>query len=199
MAIAMSASLGIGATYALFTSQSTVDVAVTSGVVSVRASVDKNSIKTYSGQDHSSPFSVYDNDKTNGGLAFSEGGSVVWSNVSNTIAINKMIPGDRVTFDIVVTNESNVNAQFQTVVTCLEGATLFGALEVRIGDNQFNGTEAYSDWALIEHNAAEQTFRIPVEISFPWSNTYPSELQGQGARISYAVHVVQGNAPVQNP
>lgn len=199
MAIAMSASLGIGATFALFTSESTVDVSVTSGMVSVYATVDTNSIKTYSGQDHSVPVSVYDSSKANGGLKFSEGGTVVWSDTTNTIAVNAMIPGDRVSFAIKVENRSNVNVQYQTVISCLEGTTLFNALSVTIGTNTFTGSTAVSNWETIRHDDTIQEFSIPVEISFPWSDSYPPELQGQSTKITYAVHVVQGNANVTNP
>ena len=46
--IALCASLVAGGSYALFTSESEVNVAVTSGTVKVVASVNEGSLKTYS-------------------------------------------------------------------------------------------------------------------------------------------------------
>lgn len=50
MSIACCASLITGATFALFTSESKVNIAVTSGKVDVKATIDETSVETYSGQ-----------------------------------------------------------------------------------------------------------------------------------------------------
>ena len=48
LAIALSASIAVGGTYALFTSESTVNVAITSGKVEVVATIPESDFATYS-------------------------------------------------------------------------------------------------------------------------------------------------------
>ena len=50
LSISSCASLITGATFALFTSESKVNIAVTSGKVDVKATIDETSVETYSGQ-----------------------------------------------------------------------------------------------------------------------------------------------------
>ena len=95
-------SLITGATYALFTSK--VDV-----------SAEANNFVVYSGQWNEQTLK-YDSVKQND-LTFATNGNV--SVEGNNITISKMVPMDKVTFDIVIKNKSNVNVKYQTIFTSL--------------------------------------------------------------------------------
>ena len=90
MSIAMLTSITVGATYALFTSESKTDIAVTSGKVKVVANIDETSVKTKQ---------LYDLDYTDsidntyeGVVTFSEEG----------LKLEKFVPGDGIKFNIVI-------------------------------------------------------------------------------------------------
>ena len=85
LTIAMCLSLAVGATFALFTSSSEVNIAVTSANVDVRAVADDLESDIYSG---------------------------TASLRGNQITVERMVPGDSFTFDIHIVNYSDV--QFNT-------------------------------------------------------------------------------------
>ena len=92
LTIALCFSLIFGATYALFTSESKVNIAVTSGKVQMEASIEN--LKIYS-------LDVEQTEK------FENGGTAVYEN--GVLTLDKMTPGDKVTFDIKIVNSSNIN------------------------------------------------------------------------------------------
>ena len=82
LAIVLCFSMITGATFALFTSESKVNIAVTSGKVEVTASVDE--VKTYSK-------GVLQAKGT-----FENGGTAVYDEKLNELALNLITPGDKV-------------------------------------------------------------------------------------------------------
>ena len=94
LTIIMCASLIVGATLALFTSKSDVNIAVTSGNVEVVATVDE--ITTYS---------MGEETATNG--TFANGGTATLKD--GTITLDRVMPGDKVVAKLTITNNSNVN------------------------------------------------------------------------------------------
>ena len=96
LVIALCVCLISGATYALFTSESKVNIAVTSGKVQVEATVEN--LALYS-MDRACP------------QYFENGGTASYDN--GVLTLNKMTPGDKVTFDIKIVNKSNVDIQYK--------------------------------------------------------------------------------------
>lgn len=197
--IALCSSLLVGGTYALFTSESKVNVAVTSGTVSMVASVKDGSVKTYSGAWDSASGSYVDVEQTAG--AFANGGSATVFQDSNTVQIDRITPMDKVEFEIEIVNNSNVTVQYQTKVELIEGVDLFSALEISIDGKTYDGMTAYSNWETLvydNNDESEVVDTIKVSIALP-DDENNNDVQGKSVKLAYTVNAVQGNAHTEAP
>lgn len=174
--IAMCASLVAGGTYALFTSESVVNIAVSSGTVDVTATASDATVTSVLG----TPIGTANVD-------------------NNTVTLTNIVPGDTVTFKITVTNNSNVAVNYRTVIKCLEDTGLMSGLQVTFDDGTnkqtFTGSDAYADWAKAE--PGEGNKEITVSITLP--KDAGDEYQSKFCKLAYTVEAVQGNAEVENP
>lgn len=196
--IALSAGLAVGGTFALFTSEDQVNIAVTAGKVKVDAEIAN--LKLYSAkaatasdagafQDENDAWYVYDYQGDNA-QNFSMGGSA--SVTGGTLTLTNAIPGDKVEFDITIDNQSNVGILYRTVVTCEEGQFLYNALDFGSGVD-YNDYKYYKTaWTSIDANASITTVPFSVALPMTLGNAY----QEQGCKISFKVEAVQGNATV---
>lgn len=175
MAIGLCASIITGATYALFTSHSDVNIVVTSGKVDVVANVANLS---------------YQSTLSGGPLAQS---SAVVND--NSITIDKMVPGDFVDFDLIIKNNSNVKVQYRTIIKKVADNGLWNGLNVTIDGQAYNGVKKITAWEALEPNSADMTVHVKVELPEDKGNEY----QNKTCTFSYAVEAVQGNAEVSNP
>ncbi|MBQ3492860.1 MAG: hypothetical protein IJA88_02000 [Clostridia bacterium] len=179
LSIVMCFSLICGATFALFTSESKVNIAVTSGTVSVTATatkVEQGSLE----------------DSANDSFAVVEDGQ-------GGFALTGMTPNDYVTFNIDVNSTSDVNVKYR-IVTKFDGE-LAPALKVEIKDADGNviSNTGYTNWAELAANTADVE-DLTVKISFPKKGSDIDNLyQGKKANLLLTVEAVQGNAPVVNP
>ncbi len=177
LTIVLCLSLIAGSTYALFTSEDSVNIAVTSGKVKVTATVAN--LATYSMGEATATIGK-----------FANGGTAVLNQETATdmLTLTNITPGDKATFDIDVKNESNVAILYRLVWT-VDGA-LANAL-VATADNETiaNGKTAWAKWE------GESTKTIAVSVELPVEDT----TQGESATISFAVEAVQGNSPVVAP
>jgi predicted ribosomally synthesized peptide with SipW-like signal peptide len=208
----MCGSLITGATFALFTSKSETNIAITSGKVSVTATVDNGSINMYSattdskssdGEDYDpitnagdlGEFSgtyyykpiTYDT-KNNSGT-FTNGGTVELK--ENTITLDKITAGDKVSFSINVKNESNVAVQYRTVISCSGDKTLFLGLNFTVDETSFSQVSLYKSAYVLAKDSEEQTINISVELPLDAGKAYQN---GKSTTITYAIEAVQGNA-----
>lgn len=194
LAIAMSASLAVGGTYALFTSESKVNVAITSGKVEVVASV--SNLATYSAvaaadgtlTDENGATYKYVDTATTG--TFTNGGTATID--GNTLTLDRVTPGDKVTFNINVANHSNVAVKYRTLILCETDGGLFSGLQIKVANSTFNGVTVVSNYALLD----QRTVTVPVEILLPITagNVY----QEKTCTIAYRVEAVQNNASVED-
>ncbi len=182
LSIVLCVSLIAGATFALFTSESNVNIAVTSGKVDVVASVDADSVYTKQ---------LYDVEYTKGAtrtfaksVTFEDGG----------VQIDNIAPGDGVKFNIEVKNNSTIAVKYQTVLTCNDGGLLAG-LKVKIDGKSYEGESIVSKWKLLE--VGTEPAKVYVEIELP--EGAGNEYQGKSVTISYAIETVQGNAEREDP
>ena len=117
MTMAMCASLIAGSTLALFTSESNVDLTITSGKVDVLASVEDTSFKTYtSNQDTATgkyTYRQYEDGAT--GREFSQGGSYTYEN--GTLTLTNIAGGEGISFNLVITNKSTISVKYQVRVS----------------------------------------------------------------------------------
>ena len=184
-----------GSTFALFTSSTTVNVAVTAANVEVVATID-SAMKTWSLND-----TTYRTDKT-----FTNGGSVgiIENTNEQKLEIVRMTPGDRLEFTIKVENKSNVALQYRVhaISEILDGAPkdLTDALTITATvdgvDYPVTGTENISEWisAPLNSGAAGAITDIVVTIEFPnGTAAHDNEYKKAGSSITFTVEAVQGN------
>lgn len=178
VSIALSASIAVGGTLALFTDQSSVSVAVTSGKVDVEATINKASLATSSrGVPQQQGF--FANDRgTEQGATFDE---------NDALVLKYITPGDKAEFKIDVTNNSNVDIRYRAVAYA-EG-TLAEHLVC---------TVSVPSWTFVEGGAAI----APVEVSvlLPETVTYKDigniEPAEYNATVTFTVEAIQGNGIV---
>lgn len=179
LTIVMCVSLIVGATLALFGSESKKNIAITSANVDVKASIDE--FTTYS---MGVPTSEIVGRK-NG--VFENGGTASTDENGNLI-LNKVSPGDSVQVQVGLQNDSNIDIQYRVRVTCLEGEDLFGQLNISFDMNRQFWTEVPAEEAIEP---------VAVTIEFPYTEGY-QEYQGLSTEIAFIVEAVQGNADTEN-
>ena len=178
LAIMLCISLITGATFALFTSESKVNIAVTSGKVSVIANVDETSVQTKQ---------LYDTEYKDGiGNMYGEA-----SFNDDGLSLEKFVPGDGIKFNIVVKNESNVPVKYRTIISCENDNGLFAGLNVTVGENEnYSGAALVSNWAELAVDSADVFVPVTIELPEDAGNEY----QEKTCIVSYKVEAVQGNA-----
>ena len=199
-AILLAGSIMAGGTYALFTSESKTNIAVNSGKVDVSATID--GLTTYTGEDLTGvveddeskikPSTEYES-LQNG--QFMNGGTASYDEVSNTLTLDKMTPGDKVTFNINLTNnDSNVKFKYQTIISCESDDGLLSGLEFKINSTKFDGLNNKSDW-IDGDGLTTSVLNCSVFLPCNAGNEY----QGKSCKVSYTIKAVQGNASTSNP
>ncbi len=199
LAIALCVSLAVGATFALFTSESPVNIAVTSGKVKIEATIsDLNAYSpTTIAQDSDNTITNADNAAINSGDThqFANGGTV--SVEGNEIKIVNITSGDKVTFKITITNYSNVKAKYRTTVQKGNDDGLYAGLKFNIGGLYVESSTLWTDLATVtdtENGEVVAEYTCTVELPANAGNTY----QGKSCSIAYNVEAVQGNAETVN-
>lgn len=191
LAIMLCVSLISGATFALFTSESKTNVAVSSGKVDIVATMEELSIY--------SPTSIDQNgvivDETNAATAttFANGGTVTAD--SNTITLTNITPGDRVSFKINVKNNSNVTVKYRTILACESDTGLFAGLKVMIDGEEYIGETRVSTYETLAAGTGNYTIPVTIELPAAASNAY----QGKTMKLIYTVQAVQGNTETNDP
>ena len=179
LAIIMCASLVAGATFALFSSSSSVNIAVTSGNVEVTASV-VDIQKSY----------VDDKGERVNGKLFS--GDATFDEGAHTVTLSNVLPKDTVEFKVKVENGSNVAIKYRMVMSLVEDNGLFSSLDITLDGKKFYGYTSGTKYALLE--AGQQIADIPVVISLPEGAT----CNNTACKLTYKVEAVQGNASVED-
>lgn len=175
LTIALCLSLIAGSTFALFTSNSEVNVAVTAGKVDVVATIA--------------------NLRLSSSL---ENGNLLETNVfssENTVTLDKIVPGDTVNFDLIIKNNSDVTVQYRTVIKVVTDNGLWEGLTVTIGGTTYDGVTKVADWAELRPHSADITVPVSITLSEDAGNEY----QAKSCTFAYTVDAVQGNASVTNP
>lgn len=174
-AIAICISLICGTTYALFTSESNVDVAITSGKVNVTATIDKSSVQT---KDLNSDYAL--------GLDHTFGKDIDLT--EDEVSLNNIVCGDGIKFNIVITNHSTVAVKYRTVISAVEDNGVFNALTVEIGEGViYDGNQIYSTWKPM--SVEKETTTIVIEMP-----DVDNDYQGKNCRFVFTVEAIQANA-----
>ena len=193
--IALCLCLIAGSTFALFTAETEVSIAVTAGSLDVEAYIMDGTQKLASLGDYDDFNAIKTTDFSkrvfdNGGSAYLDSGKLI---------IDRMTPGDGVCFAVKVVNTGNVAVQYTVeaydlgpLTTEEENKTsLYDQLDVFVYDaagNELTGANAYSNVGYEN----EETF-FYVAVVFPNSAQDQNDFQGAYANIGFTVTVVQAN------
>ncbi len=180
LTIAMCLSVIGGATFALFTSEAKTDISVTSGTVLVDAE-------------------IVDLATSSMGVAqapgkFANNGTAVYDEQTGVLTLTNITPGDKVTFNMVVTNNSNVTIQYR-VRWIIDGELAEQLAITTTGDATVQS--GYSDWTVWDiPTDATKTKTIPLSVALPAE--VGDLYQNKNASITFVVEAVQGNATIYN-
>lgn len=211
MSIVLCVSLIAGATFAIFTSESKVNIAVTSGKVKVVATIGNfkayspASISAEDGNAILDDTDIADNTDENVKV-FGNGGTAKLSYAEDgtaNIELDNVTPGDKVSFTITVKNYSNVKVQYRTSVKDVtadltEGeVALYNGLKFTVGGMSVTGE---SVWQVLAPAAdAENGDNVAVyECTVELPATAGNDYQGKKCVLNYLIEAVQGNAKTSN-
>lgn len=195
--IVLCLTLIAGTTFALFTDNIVMNIAVTSGKVdltanldnlnlySVKASATGNIVDEFGGKYvFDGPLSV-----------FANGGTAELNAEGNTLSLNRVTPGDKVEFDIVGENDSDVITQYRYIIECVGDTKLMSGLVVTINGTSYPVLSSYtSEWMeLLPTTETIDTVHVAIELPVKAGNEY----QNKETAIKVTVEAVQGNADVQ--
>ncbi len=197
--IALCLSLIAGSTFALFTSKSETNIAVTAGNVDVVATVEN--FKYFSVKadpngtivDENGGKYEYDNRTDKG--TFANGGTAVQN--GSMINLDKITPGDKISFEIKATNNSDVAVQCRYIIQCVNGEALMEGLVVYINDAPYQALKSYtSAWtALAVGESITDNGNVEIVVELPV--TAGNEYQGKkDVAINVLVEAVQSNADI---
>lgn len=185
LAIIMCASLIVGGTLALFTSNSKVNIVVSSANVDVAADVTvaekwhKDGGATVTG-------SLYDT------------GSVEVANGSKQVdvTLKNFVPTDGVKLNVALTNNSTVKVKYRVILSANResGTELLDALKISMNGKEFRGYTLASEFTALdaETSPAEP---VSVTIEFPEDAT---EGMNMSCSLTIKVEAQQGNAVALN-
>ncbi|MBQ5772990.1 MAG: right-handed parallel beta-helix repeat-containing protein, partial [Clostridia bacterium] len=173
LVIALCSSLIAGSTFALFTDSTEANVAVTAGKVDVEATL--SGLRTYSM-----------GEETAVAGSFANGGTAEFT-TEKALVLDKVTPGDKVTFNVMIENNSNVSSSYRIKMTVLGG--LAGGLVGRAGEGYANTIPYTTTWADLPIG---EEITLPVSIELP--KEAGNEYQDKSATVVITVEAVQGNA-----
>ncbi len=199
LSVVMCISLIAGATFALFTSESKVNVVVSSGTVNVSA--------------EASDLEVYSRDSLQQGSVFENGGEV--SLTDDSVVIERITPNDEVRFNITVKSFSDVNYKYQAKLAVAGEFDLMPALTIETYQydvnglidestkTQFDGLNGYSNWVSAtpsdtDTQTSDTIVKFQMRIIFKDHGEADNAYMGKGIKLSYSVFAIQGNAEIES-
>lgn len=209
--IVLCLTLIAGSTFALFTDKNEINIAVTSGEVDLTAKLDGLTISSVRPateveknaaiegkltliKDEYNGLYVYE-EKANG--VFANSGTAKLNDAGNTLELDRVTPGDKVEFDIVGTNESNVTIQYRYIIECVGETELMSGLLVTIGAETYPILEKFtSAWMTLEPATGDDKALDPVHVVIELPVTAGNDYQNKKTAIKVTVEAVQGNADV---
>ena len=178
-----------GSTFALFTSEDKVNIAVTAGAVKVEAKVD-SIIKTYTKFADPTKLteSFQDLSGTSGVYAFQNGGKAQLVDNNKKLVLTNIAPGDAVDLKISVKNTSTIAVKYLVRCTVETDA---GTQELEITVNNIKAIKQGENVYSTGWDKMDPTEEIGVTVWLPEAvgNAY----QGKAATITFTVYAIQSN------
>lgn len=183
LAIIMCASLAAGATFALFTSSSSVNIAITSANVEVTADVAVT--KTWHEDNNVEKAGLYDTGKA----------EVTYENNQAKLTLSNFVPTDGVKLAVSLKNESTVKIKYRVMLLAdrTAGTELLDELNIDMNGMEFRGYTLATEYVELEAGASIND--IPVTIVFPKEAT---EGKNTTCNLAIKVDAQQGNAVADN-
>lgn len=206
LTIALCLSLIAGSTFALFTSQSENNIAVTAAKVEMTAditnltlaSVRPATVAEVRAAAEGADITIIE-DKFGGQYVYEERKDGTFANGGTAnfedavLTLDRITPGDKVSFDVVGANTSDVTIQYRYVIECMDGKELMSGLLISVEGVTYEFLGSYtSGWKTL--TPGTDITPVPVVVEFPV--TVGNDLQGLDTAIKVTVEAVQGNADV---
>ena len=185
LTIAICLGVITGATFALFTSTSTTNIAVTAGNIDVTAKIDTESLAA---ENIGSVDPTYDDN--NDVWTFANGGTAKVT--EDKVTLTNITPGDAITFKIKVNNDSTVGIKYLVACEIDDSSKFYGELEVYVDGTKV--TDSYtSAWTKWDSNTDVE---VAVKVILPKEVTGTGEQFDGGIEndIVFKVYAIQGNA-----
>ncbi len=204
LSLVLCVSLIAGSTFALFTSESKTNIAVTSGKVDVSAAFSIADVYSptkielngaVNGEENAKDASTWTEGEAEG--TFANGGTVKVD--GEKVTFTNMTPGDKVIFKIVITNETNVE-YMQRISLGLDNAAdkdFFDQLLVGYNPtDDIEGTYTYyADYATAWTDGTTDTTTTQY-LSVEMPSCVGNNMQDKTCSFTLAVNAVQGNTNV---
>ena len=183
LAIIMCASLAAGATFALFTSSSKVNIVISSANVEVNADVKVT--KTWHEDNNVEKEGLYDTGKA----------EVTYENNQAKLTLSNFVPTDGVKLAVSLKNESTVKIKYRVLLLAdrTVGTELLDELDIVMNGMEFRGYTLATEYVELEAGASIND--IPVTIVFPKEAT---EGKNTTCNLAIKVDAQQGNAVADN-
>lgn len=197
MTIVLCLSIIAGSTYALFTSRSELNIAVTAGKVDMVAGVTVTSVESvegdvngtivdefgstysYSYSDAAAPYNFI-----NGGEAKVDGA---------VLTVDRITPGDKINIAVSGTNTSDIPVKYRYIVECIDGYKLMDGLTVYVGGGTYTSMASFTSvWTTLAAGTDMPVENISIELPVDAGNEY----QRQNTKIRIIVEAVQANGVV---
>lgn len=193
--IALCLCLIAGSTFALFTSQDKVGIEVTAANVKMTANISDLTLESVEANPNGTIVDEFGGKyayKTCTGN-FINGGTAIFDESTKTLNLVRVTPGDRVSFNVQGTNESDVTIQYRYIVECVGDALLMGGLNVTIDGVAYPALDSYTSvWTQLQPGQNITPELIVIELPVTAGNKY----QEKGTSIKITVEAVQGNADI---
>lgn len=183
LAIALCMSVIAGATFALFTSNAKVNLSITSATVKVSADVEN--LKLYSTTEVN-PATNEGKKQDLTGNTFLLGGTANFTD--GVLTLDRLAPGDGVTFDIKLTNKSNIDVKYRVVIGEATGGDLADALDITVNGDKYEGA-INTEWNEVAANADIPSVPVKVELPVAADNDYAEKT----VSLDITVEVVQAS------
>lgn len=183
LAIALCLSVVAGATFALFTSSAKVNLSITSAAVKVSADVEN--LKLYSTTEVN-PATNKGKKQDLTGNTFLLGGTANFTD--GVLTLDRLAPGDGVTFDIKLTNKSNIDVKYRVVIGEATGGNLADALDITVNGEKYEGA-INTEWNEVAANEDIPSVPVKVELPVAADNDYAEKT----VSLDVTVEVVQAS------
>lgn len=183
LAITLCMSVIAGATFALFTSNAKVNLSITSATVKVSADVEN--LKLYSTTEVN-PATNEGKKQDLTGNTFLLGGTANFTD--GVLTLDRLAPGDGVTFDIKLTNKSNIDVKYRVVIGEATGGDLADALDITVNGDKYEGA-INTEWNEVAANADIPSVPVKVELPVAADNDYAEKT----VSLDITVEVVQAS------